>query len=1068
MSQAVNKASRLLQIEALLLSHPNGLSQAEIARRLGVNRSTVSRYIRDMSAQAPIYENEEGRLFIDRQAALVNLHLNLHEAMAVHLAARLLATRMDRQNPHAASALRKLGLALERLAPRISQHIQMSADVMDEAAQRHDPVYLQSLERLTLAWAEQRKVQVWHRSERLGKVIEYLFSPYFIEPYAVGQATHMIGLSEPPDKMRTLKIERIERVELTRQSYDIPPEFDPGDLLADAWGIWYTETEPVEVALRFHPRVANRVQETRWHRSEQVEEQPDGSVLWRAKVAEWKEMLPWVRGWGGDVEVLEPEELREVLIQETQKLASVYKITPSTRPSHALYYAHSKPGIAESEWQPLIEHLTRTADIAEKLGKDADISSLARTAALSHDIGKYSKAFQARLKGSQRHVDHATAGAREVTRIFNDPAHRDYAELLSYCIAGHHSGLPDYGDPTDLADEPSLYARREKKQLDDYSAYNSEIEESSLNFEPRQVKPLPGYPYFSISFLTRMIFSCLVDADWLETELYMEEKPKPRGDYHTIDILRDRFDKYVKRFENPQNSINRKRTETLTACIEKAHEKPGFYTLTVPTGGGKTLASMAFALHHAVEHGLKRVIYVIPFTSIIEQNAAIFKDIFDQNDVLEHHSNFDWHQPDHPADRDDETNQLSEKLKLASENWDIPVVVTTNVQFFESLFANKKSRARKLHNIARSVMIFDEAQMLPREYLLPCMLAVQELVQNYGSSAVFCTATQPNLKPYFLGIQMTELAPDPQELFDFYRRVSIHPVGTLCDSDLALRLNEHNQALCIVNTRRHARGLFNLLAEEGRYHLSTLMCPRHRKQTMKSIRERLKDGMACRVVSTQVLEAGVDIDFPVGYRALAGLDSIMQAAGRVNRERRSQSGDVYVFEPQTDFIKRTPSFIRQTAQAARSVLREFAQSPDSPEAIQSYFNLLDTLQDPHRSADVKNILSYLNKKGFEFAKAAENFRMIEDPTISVIVPYDDDAKRLLEKVRFSPYPAGFARQLQIYSVNIYQQEFEFLQMKGVIETYQDYYNVLADMKYYDPNTGIILPDDQGGQAIFFD
>ena len=284
MGRAENKASRLIQIENILLGHPEGLTQADLARRLQVDRSTVMRYLPDLPGH--IYSEEDGRLKIDRTADLINVRLNLHEGLAVHLAARMLATRMDKQNPHAASALRKLGLAMERWAPRISRHVQQSADVMDEAAQRHDPVYLQVLERLTMAWAEQRKVQVWHRSETAGRVFEYLFSPYFIEPYAVGQTTHLIGLSQPPGKKRTLKIERIERVEITRDEYDIPADFDAHDLLADAWGIWYTESEPVEVTLKFHPRVARRVQETRWHRSEKETELPDGSILWSARVSE--------------------------------------------------------------------------------------------------------------------------------------------------------------------------------------------------------------------------------------------------------------------------------------------------------------------------------------------------------------------------------------------------------------------------------------------------------------------------------------------------------------------------------------------------------------------------------------------------------------------------------------------------------------------------------------------------------------------------------------------------------------------------------------------------------------
>jgi CRISPR-associated endonuclease/helicase Cas3 len=326
MSRAENKASRLLQIETLLLAHPEGMTQAQIARRLGVNRSTIYRYLPDLGDHFPVYETDDGRLCIDRSSYLVNVRFTLHEAMAVHLAARLLATRMDKQNPHAASALRKLGLALENLAPLISRHLKQSAEVMDDSSQRHDPVYLQSLEKLTLAWATQRKVRVWHRHERTRRVFEYAFAPYFIEPYAIGQTTHVIGLRQPPGVVRTFKIERIERVEPLGEPYEIPEDFDPRRLLADAWGIWYTEAEPVEVVLRFHPRVARRVKESRWHPSEAVEEQADGYLVWKALVAEPQEMLPWIRGWGSDVEVLEPRDLRLEILREVKRSMRLYQL----------------------------------------------------------------------------------------------------------------------------------------------------------------------------------------------------------------------------------------------------------------------------------------------------------------------------------------------------------------------------------------------------------------------------------------------------------------------------------------------------------------------------------------------------------------------------------------------------------------------------------------------------------------------------------------------------------------------------------------------------------------------
>ncbi len=332
MGRAENKVSRLLQIEALLLAYPEGLTQSEIARRLGVNRSTILRNLPDLRAECAVYQEDDGRLVIDRDQYLTNVRLTLHEAMAVHLAARLMATRSDRQNPHAAAALRKLGVSLEKLAPRVAEHLKLSAAVMDDESQRHDPVYLDVLETLTRAWSLKRKVWLKHQTPD-GRVAAYTFAPYFIEPYAVGQTTHAIGWREPPDALRTFKLERIRAIRLLDETYDIPVDFDPRARLADAWGIWYTEGEPVEVVLRFHPRVAYRVRETRWHRSEQVEEQPDGGLIWRAQVSEPLEMAPWVRGWGADVEVIEPKELRETLMGEAKAMAEQYGWSVSSQPA---------------------------------------------------------------------------------------------------------------------------------------------------------------------------------------------------------------------------------------------------------------------------------------------------------------------------------------------------------------------------------------------------------------------------------------------------------------------------------------------------------------------------------------------------------------------------------------------------------------------------------------------------------------------------------------------------------------------------------------------------------------
>ena len=333
MKRAGSKAVRINQIEQLLWSHPEGLTRSEIARRTGVNRSVITKYLDQDDLPPSIYEDDlDGRrLKINRAADLTKASFTLHEVMAIHLATRLLATRTDKQNPHAASALRKLGLALQRLDENVSRHLLQSADVMDEDASYRDPVYLEVLETLTEAWASGRKVKVSHQM-RDGRVFDYTFSPYFIEPYAVGQTTHVLGLREPPGKVRTFKIERLRSAEILREAYELPETFDPTALLRHAWGIWYTEAEPQEVVLRFHPRAARRVQESTWQRGEETELQTDGYLLWRAEVAEPTEMLPWIRGWGADCEVLEPVELRETLMGESKATAELYGWYVSTSP----------------------------------------------------------------------------------------------------------------------------------------------------------------------------------------------------------------------------------------------------------------------------------------------------------------------------------------------------------------------------------------------------------------------------------------------------------------------------------------------------------------------------------------------------------------------------------------------------------------------------------------------------------------------------------------------------------------------------------------------------------------
>ncbi len=1057
----MTKAQRLEEMKRLYIQR--AYTDIALAEKLGVSRETVFRDRKDLMLEYPVEQDEEGRWHLPRAKLISEIKLNLHEALSLYLAGRKTSRQTRFHQPHTVNAVEKLAATLRQ--PMTDRLLRSAERLM---GQEKNPDKVRIIETLAQAWVEQRKVRIEYQALGSDGLTRHTISPYLIEPSIWSDSVYVIAQSDFNDQTFAFKMDRILSAFLSGETFDIPESFDDEQLLKHAWGIWYADRDPVTVRLRFSPAVTRRVKESIWHPLEKVEDIEDGGCIWSADVAEWREMLPWVRGWGADCEVLEPKELREALTREAQSLAELYQVVEMT----AKYYGHSLKGKDKSEWQLLKTHLSDTARKAKEFGEDAGVGDLAYTAALLHDIGKYSKAFQARLDGNGRKVDHATAGAREVLKLFNkDGLEKNLSTMLSYCIAGHHTGLPDYGDATDVDGTGTLLSRVEKKRLEDYSAYRTEMDPASLILKGRKLKT--SNEAFSVAFMTRMIFSALVDADFQDTETFMQQGEKPRGGHVSIDTLCETFNTAIQKFDNPQGEINKKRTETLKACKEGADLDQGFFTLTIPTGGGKTLASMAFALNHARRHRLKRVIYVIPFTSIIEQNAGVFKEYLGVDNVLEHHSNFDWKKGNKTDsdEADDEPKDALDKLKLASENWDIPIVVTTNVQFFESLFANKSSSCRKLHNITKSVIIFDEAQMLPREYLDPCMFAVKELVTNYGASTVFCTATQPTLNQRLPKVNFTELAPDPQALFDFYKRVQVKNIGRTTDADLLERVKVHEQVLCIVNTRRHAKGLFDQLDMDGSYHLSTLMCPTHRKQVLEEVRIRLKEGKPCRVISTQVMEAGIDVDFPVGFRALAGLDSIIQAAGRVNREMKRGISDMYVFDPETPFIKKTPIFIKQGAAFAESAIRKFEGQVDSKAAIEDYFNSLYYVQGKE-AFDVKQILScFDNGIEFEFKKAADEFRLIDNNTVAVVIPYTEEAKSLVKRARNHPYPFTFARQLQMYTVNIYEKEFEKLQSKGVIETVNDTYQVLTEnsmKEFYNEKTGLVLPADAGGDAVFFD
>lgn len=699
------------------------------------------------------------------------------------------------------------------------------------------------------------------------------------------------------------------------------------------------------------------------------------------------------------------------------------------------------------EGQSIEAHLKGTGDLAETFAAEFGAAANGKLCGLAHDIGKYSDEFQLRLRSGKK-VDHATAGAIECFKI--------KAAFEAVCVIGHHSGLPNVGHKdADTTESQTFFGRKlraEQGGIPDYRKnWNGHIALPQDYFRP-------SGRGFATAFYIRMLYSCLVDADYIDTETFMNGDAG-RGNYEPLSALCDKLTAYISKWNNPTREIDILRQKILNSCIEKASAPRGIFSLTVPTGGGKTVASMAFALNHAVANSMKRIIYVIPYTSIIEQNAKVFRDILGQENVVEHHS-----QVSHELSED--ADELEYRSALATENWDAPVIVTTAVQFFESLYANRSSKCRKLHNIANSVIIFDEAQMIPSNNLRPCVAAIAELVRAYNATAVLCTATQPAIDEMLLEYSkkesVVELCPDVDGMFEKFRRTSFEKEGRLTTDELVSRLESQQQVLCIVNTRKFAQEVYEALPSEGRFHLSTLMCPVHRKQKLDEIRERLKSGKTCRVVSTSLIEAGVDVDFPRVFREMAGLDSILQAAGRCNREgkRSAESSIVTVFESENKVNK----LIAVNRDAAEETVRDWTQ-PNTTSTIERYSKAYrDFLRNDDKSGVMTASEKGISGCGLPFEWIAKEFKLIDQNTFTVYISVGE-GKELISRLREGERSRELYRKAGMYSVSIYENHFNALINAGAAEPFGDDAAILTDLSLYSDEKGLAT-DVRDGSALF--
>jgi CRISPR-associated endonuclease/helicase Cas3 len=697
--------------------------------------------------------------------------------------------------------------------------------------------------------------------------------------------------------------------------------------------------------------------------------------------------------------------------------------------------AHSKNSFGVTHL--LQSHSEGVAERAMGFATPFDSSRFAHCAGLWHDLGKNADDFQKRLaaaddahiEGAPGRVDHSTAGAMHSQEKLGG-----LGRSLAFVIAGHHAGLADRSDLFDgRLKKPESFARL----LAARSNPTAFIPDAPQPDIPSFLRGAKGNAAGKLlfEFWVRMLFSCLVDADFLDTEAHFDgTKGGMRGGYPNPTELLQQFDVHMAKLGGT-GEVNEARRQVLADCRRMGRQyERGVFTLTAPTGCGKTLAGMGFALEHAVARGMDRVIVVIPYTSIIDQNAKVFRDVFGKHNVIDHHASLD---PKTETGRN----------RIACENWDAPVIVTTSVQFIESLFANRTSRCRKLHNIVNSVVIFDEVQTLPLNYLIPILDALKQLATNYKVSLVLSTATQPAIKyrdSLRCGFQnVKEIVSDVKQTFEALRRVKVHwPTDLKTPVEwpsLAAMLQRHDEVLCVVHRRDDARELADLTPHS--IHLSALMCPKHRLKVIEDVKVKLAANRErrareeaidpIRLISTQLIESGVDLDFPVVYRATGGLDAIAQAAGRCNREGKLNGlGEVYVFVVPTEPPPGTPRL--GLAVTRKMIAAVPALDPLDPNQFDRFFQELYFLQ---ANQDEKNIQSL--REDWRFKSVAEAFEMIDnDGAEAVVVPYDDAIARLNELRGYGPNRDRL-RALQPFLVTLYKQQLAVLEDAGAIEIVAD-------------------------------
>jgi CRISPR-associated endonuclease/helicase Cas3 len=1130
----------------------NGVRQSEIAETLNLENRTVNNYLRELSDEGKVIKDGVDWYSLPYQETrLRRFELAPEEAITLYLATRLFVKQHDKRNEPAESALYRLAEVLTADAG-IGQEIRQAAK---ELAQRpSNPQYGSIFREIIRGYIYRRKVEIRYRPLR-GPEFDTTFATYLIEPSAIGFSTYIIGHSKSQyvDDLRSYKMERILSAVMKNETYTTPPEFPGLDILRNAWSIISGE-ETERIILRFSPGEASRrVLETRWHPSQDHQPDPEksGYLRWWVDVADTTDMLPWIRGWGADCKVLAPESLRRALEREARRLAELYGVMAVGKQ----LVAHVRD--RDKKIQSLEEHLNRVSKLAGEFAGKVGLKEIGEILGLLHDVGKASDEFQNYIRSGTRlipedspdwvdvkakkgKIDHSTAGAQIIYQKLSERGNNATATALAMalCIASHHSGLIDSLKPNG---ENNFQRRIEKPEEGSHAKEawsnltgitNKLNELLSSDIENRFIEKLSSLKLqleshntinFKRGLLVRYLLSCLIDADRLNTadfEFPSNERIRNYGNYTPWGTLIERLDRKISEFENKpdRNDVDDLRSQVSQACLEFAAKRKGVYQLTVPTGGGKTLASLRFALNHAQLQGMDRIFYIIPYTSIIDQNADEVRKILEEKDknghylnkvILEHHSNIIL------DDEDEEKDWITAKRKnLLSDNWDAPIVFTTQVQFLEALFGSGTKSVRRMHQLANSVIIFDEVQTTPVRMVQMFNAALEFLVHGCGSSVVLCTATQPLLdkvepSPHALKID-GKIIENEKALYEQLKRVEVFDKRKIgpgwTDEEVAelaeQELDAKGSVLIVVNTKNSASSLYQTLAAnnpaEMVYHLSTKMCPAHRLKKLNEIRAKLANDEPVICVSTQLIEAGVDIDFGSVIRYLAGLDSITQAAGRCNRSGKQQDatgkkelGNVFIINPANESIGRLID-IKKGVKVTETILSEFDSNPENfgddrlgLDAMRQYYEYYfyqrkgemayyvgsdssvgqeDTLFNllSRNAIGAKRDTSVMGTKATfifkqAFQTASREFEVIDSHTRGVIAPCGEEGKEIINELCGASElekQYKLIKKAQRYSVNLFPHEFKKLaELKAIREVQAGTGIYYLDAQYYSDEFG---------------